>query len=63
MKRVKWIIIGILLILTISNPSLKDFKEHEGSSDVTRKYDFVIFSIYYDGENYVGILFNFIKAS
>lgn len=61
-KSPKWIIIGILLILTIGNPSMKDFKEHEGSSEVNRKYEFIIFSIYNDyGDTYIGVLFNFIK--
>jgi len=63
-KKQKWILIGILLILTIGNPSMKDFKEYTGYNDATRKFEFLIFSIYSDGDHdYVGVLFNFIKVS
>jgi len=64
LKLRKWqiAIVVIVLLLIILNPGLKDFKEHTGDSDVTKKMNFLICSIYEDGnDDYLGIALNFIK--
>ena len=62
----KWQItsVVILLLLILFNPGLKDFKEHTGDSDVTKKMNFLVASLYQDGnEEYLGIALNFIKIT
>jgi hypothetical protein len=58
-----WIItIVIILIFSLSNPSLRDFYEHEGDKDGRRLYNFLIFSVYEDGnETDIAVLLNFFK--
>lgn len=54
---------GFILILALTNPSLKDFKEHGHTDQPLRESNFLIFSIYSDVEGYnkyLGILKNFI---
>jgi hypothetical protein len=65
-NRKKLYIIGtVLLLLIITNPSLKSFKEHLGQTTdngLSRNYNLLVFSIYDDSYNkYLGIFENFIK--
>ncbi|MCO5936842.1 hypothetical protein NAF17_14965 [Mucilaginibacter sp. RB4R14] len=72
MKKVYYFLLGILLVLIVTNPSLKDFKEnqgHETYEGLTRDTNFFVCSIYvssgYNPEGttyygkYFGILGNF----
>jgi len=77
MKNIKWIALGIFLILLVLNPSPSEFKKHIISKTgrtpaiAYRKANFLIFSIYFFAENsryygdgngtYVGVLQNFIE--
>lgn len=67
MKRKKLlIVVGIILgFLIITNPSTKRFKEFCGVksySGLKREQNWIIFSIYSDGDyRYLGIVFNFFK--
>ncbi len=56
--------VGVICFFVITNPSIRSFKEHQGKSSLAglvRKYDFFIFSIYYDRANYLGIAGNFFQ--
>jgi hypothetical protein len=64
----KWrIFVGILLFFIILNPGMDRFKEYTGligknGHYLTRKYNFLIYSIYEDSLNekkYIGFLLNF----
>jgi hypothetical protein len=65
MKKIYYWLIAILLLLIITNPSSKSFKDFIGCSEcagLTKPYNFFVCSIYeykYHGE-YFGILDNFI---
>lgn len=77
MKNIKWIALGIFLILLVLNPSPSEFKKHiinktgRTPEIAYRKANFLIFSIYFFAENkryyndgngtYVGVLQNFIE--
>jgi hypothetical protein len=56
-----------VLILLITNPSLKAFKEYKGREEyagLKRKYDFFICSVYTHGNStYLGIAGNFIDLT
>lgn len=62
-KTKTWVIVGSsILLLSLLNPSLKDFEEYKGGrAFVKREGNFLIFSIYrtYDAR-YVGFLKNFL---
>jgi hypothetical protein len=62
MRKLKYPLAIALIILLLTNPSLKDFHDfNETTRDGRRKMNFFIFSVYeYDGDNYIGILKNFI---
>jgi hypothetical protein len=66
------VIVGILLILSITNPSMKDFEEYTGMKGIDRGIyikrtsNYLIYSIYENDEGdtpmyYTGILLNFYK--
>lgn len=57
------IAIGVVLLLWILNPGISSFRDYIGDKDVTRKGNFIVFSIYQDsyGSNYAGFLLNFVK--
>jgi hypothetical protein len=62
----KWQIVAaaIFCLLVILNPSLKDFKEYSGDTDVTIKMNFLVASVFKDGNiNYMGIAKNFVKLT
>ncbi|MEP6951497.1 MAG: hypothetical protein ABI863_19560 [Ginsengibacter sp.] len=67
----RWLIILIILLLSILNPSYSDFKEYTGLTGVNsehlhKKLNFFIFSIYENDANnkkYLAILMNFIDIS
>ena len=63
-KRYYWII-GILLLLIFTNPSVKAFKDYLGHPEyvhVQRPINFIIGSVFRVSEGtYVGILDNFIR--
>ena len=77
MKRVlsmykrNWIIILIVIVMTILNPTYSDFKEYTGltgkdSEHLHKKYNFLILSIYKNDvneHNYLAILMNFIDIT
>src|ERR1019366_4297615 len=66
-----WIIILVVLVMTIINPSYSDFKEYTGltgkdSEHLHKKYNFLIFSIYEndkDKKKYLAFLMNFIEIN
>jgi hypothetical protein len=64
-KKTQYIIAGIIAILIITNPSLRSFKEHLGyteSNGLSREYNFLLCSVYQDGNTtYFGICENFIN--
>ena len=71
----KYILFLVVIIMVAANPSLKDFQGHDETNKhelATRKYNFLIFSIYSDPgmaqagqapaqQLYFGILDNFIE--
>lgn len=67
MKKIYYLILGILIVLLITNPSPIDFKNHLSieSNDIfiKRKYNFFICSIYLQNgdRNYLGVLGNFFQ--
>jgi hypothetical protein len=66
-----WIIILVVVIMTILNPSYSEFKEYTGlagkdSEHLHKKFNFLIFSIYNNDvneHNYLAILMNFIDIT
>jgi hypothetical protein len=59
MKKIKraWIVVGVIvLILIITNPTPQEFKEYMGypnnSLSIRRAYNFIIFSIYINKNDY-----------
>jgi len=70
-KRILYIVGGILLLLTILNPTMSDFKAHEGIEGnytrynrylISKPINGIVFSIYENGAkhtSYLGILKNF----
>jgi len=69
MNKTHYWIVGILVILVATNPTMQDFKDYKGSKAIKRDFynlskkgDFFVFSIYDDGftRTYFGILNNFI---
>lgn len=73
MKKIaKWVgivLAGLLLILIITNPGIKQFKDFKGVKSyeyLHRERNWIIFSIYYDEadeQRYVGIFMNFFEKS
>lgn len=63
-KKVWAITIGIVLLLIITNPSMKKFKDYQGQSSYKgfrRVANFGIFSVYaYKHDRYVGLFLNFL---
>ena len=69
----KWIIIviSVIVLLIVLNPSYSDFKEYSGTTEnLHRASNFMLFSIYthsgydernYSNDKYLGILKNFIR--
>jgi hypothetical protein len=52
----------ILVIMLITNPSIKDFEEYENSRNVKREYNFFVCSIFkHYNDRYLGILGNFFE--
>lgn len=54
----------LFIVLILTNPQMKNFKEYLGvssASHCSKKANFFIFSIYrnYEGDDYLGILLNF----
>ncbi len=65
-KYSKYFLLALFIVLLLTNPTVKDFKEYLGGShgQVRRKNNFILFSIYQvSGDKYVGILKNFIEIS
>lgn len=73
MEKVKkvWIVVGVIvLILIITNPTPKEFKEYMGYPDnslsIKRAYNFIIFSIYTDkkdfDKHYLAVFKNFFSV-
>lgn len=66
-KKFLYTVAVILLILIISNPGIKRFKEHEGYSSYSglkRSQNWIIFSIYErSNKRYLGILLNFFELN
>jgi len=76
--RLKIIIGVILIVLVITNPSLKDFKEYKGISPIVsennivrRSHNFILFSTYQEADNigefyhsisYIGVFDNFFES-
>jgi hypothetical protein len=66
-----WIIILVILLMSILNPSYSDFKEYTGltgkdTEHLHKRLNFFIFSIYendVDAKNYLAILMNFIRIN
>lgn len=69
-KNKRWLLLGVvLLILILTNPTMKDFEEYKGTMDkklvfynLKRTANCLLFSTYDDGftRRYIGILNNFI---
>ena len=59
-------LIGFLLLLIFTNPSVKSFKEYLGRTNyfqLRRDYNFFVFSLYdYHGDQYFAIIGNFFKV-
>lgn len=65
MKRKHYILLGVLALLIITNPSITAFKAYSGESrGVTKPVNLFIASVYsVDGDyEYVGLMGNFIKV-
>lgn len=69
MKKWHYWVIGVLIGLIFTNPTMQDFKNYKGSEaqkleifDFSRDANFLIFSFYNDGftREYVGICKNFL---
>jgi hypothetical protein len=68
-KKAWLIVIAVIIVLALTNPSMKQFDEFTGVTDkweLKRVYDWVIFSVYEDdsqGEpvRYTAIFMNFFK--
>lgn len=63
-----WIIvISIILLFVLLNPTSRDFKEYKGitaNRSFTKPSNLLIFSVYYySGHNYLGIFKNFIPLN
>ena len=65
-KKIYYVLIGVLLLLIITNPSIREFKDHVGynsTDNVFCENNFLIFSIYKKNNGvYYGVLSNFIKV-
>jgi len=66
MKKWHYWVIGILLLLIVTNPSAKSFKEYLGRDSyfgLIRKYNFFVFSIYETkgSVQYLGLVGNFFE--
>lgn len=65
-KKVFYILLAILLLLIVTNPSQTDFKNFIGArsfNGLQRKYNFFVLSIYNDdNRDYWGFAGNFIKS-
>ncbi|RWY50022.1 hypothetical protein [Mucilaginibacter gilvus] len=57
------VLVAALLILIITNPSMRDFKENQAEYNTLhcyRKYNFYIFSVYHSYQDYIGVFGNFV---
>jgi len=67
MKKIYYVLIAILLLLVITNPGVKAFKDYLGYNSyggLKRKYNFFVCSVYQKSNStYFGIVGNFIKLS
>ena len=65
MKKKHYVMLGVLLVLIITNPSATAFKLYKGhDTSVKRPLNLFICSIYINrGEYYLGILGNFIQLT
>lgn len=70
LRRLKTIVAVIIIVLIITNPSVKDFKDYIGTSSysgLSRKQNWLIFSVYeYDYHNYstsryIAVFMNFFR--
>ncbi|WPU91272.1 hypothetical protein SNE25_18305 [Mucilaginibacter sabulilitoris] len=66
LSKKQWISIFILLLFIITNPSIKDFKEHLGHTtyrDLNKSANLFVCTVYsYDSNKYIGVLGNFIQV-
>jgi len=64
-KRIGYVLLIVIAILIITNPSTKRFKEYRGEnsySGLKRVQNWAVFSIYKDGgDKYLGIVLNFFE--
>ena len=70
-KKIWIVVISISLFLLITNPSPSRYEEYSGGKKANRKYNLLIFSIYYESKEdayyfekddfYIGIALNFFK--
>ena len=72
-KTILWVLAAIIVVLALTNPNPKSFREYLGvsnSSHVKRTGNWLIFSIYtipntsykyYGDEKYLGIFLNFFR--
>lgn len=63
-KKVWIILFGVILLLAILNPSLKDFHDHQGDKYGRRTGNYLICSTYESGNTtYLAFLLNFIEIN
>lgn len=65
MKKKHYILLGILCLFIITNPSISSFKAFIGKTDdnYKRTSNFFIFSTYRWHSSYIGVLGNFFRES
>jgi hypothetical protein len=65
-KKVLYVLGAILLVLIITNPTLKDYKDFKGSNGdfhPRRISNFFVCSVYVGAGKYLGVLGNFYKIN
>jgi len=64
-KRLRLCIILLIVVLVITNPGIKNFKDYLGYtsySGLRRTQNWFVLSVYQDGsEKYIGVILNFLK--